>query len=296
MNIGPAPQRNWDWRAAANFMCGGAGSGLMIAASVTAIAAGAGERSAALAATLLIMTGLGCVWFELGRPLRFLNVFRNPRTSWMSRESWVAVALVPAGLAAAWSGNAAVLTVVAILAAMFLYCQARMLAAGRGIPAWRVAQVVPLIVTTGLAEGTGILLILGWLVAGPGPSSPEGPLAAAALVLIGLRALAWERYRRALSAGAPVAAVEVIAGWTRPFHLLGGILPVLLLLVSLNPAVPDGVLAAAGGLCLVLSGWRLKYVIVVRAAYNQGFALAHSPQRGGGLAGPGIRPGWSGQR
>ncbi len=292
MSVGPARQRNWDWRAASNFMFGGSGSSLMIAASVTAIIAGTGERLAALMAVLLIVTGLGCVWFELGRPLRFLNVFLNPRTSWMSRESWVAVALVSTGVLAAWTGKLAVLTVAAIMAAMFLYCQARMLAASRGIPAWRVPQAIPLFVSTGLAEGTGFLLLLQWLVPRIGVPAPEHGTIAAALALIVLRAFAWERYRRALSAGAPVDTLKVIAGWTQPFHLFGGVLPFLLLLVSLNPAVPGGLLAAAGGLCMAVSGWRLKYLIVVPAACNQGFALVHSPARGGGLPGPGSQPGW----
>jgi hypothetical protein len=47
-------------------------------------------------------------------------------------------------------------------AAAFLYCQARILRAAMGIPAWRGPWVVPLIVVSGLAEGGALL----WLVQG----------------------------------------------------------------------------------------------------------------------------------
>jgi phenylacetyl-CoA:acceptor oxidoreductase subunit 2 len=30
----PKQQRNWDWRAAANFICGGAGGGLLLVAAL----------------------------------------------------------------------------------------------------------------------------------------------------------------------------------------------------------------------------------------------------------------------
>ena len=98
------------------------------------------------------------MWLEIGRPTRALHVFFNPRTSWMSREAFVATLLFPAGLAAA-AGLAPFAWLSALLALAFVYCQARILKAARGIPAWREPLVVPLIVTTGLAEGGGLFLL-----------------------------------------------------------------------------------------------------------------------------------------
>jgi hypothetical protein len=46
------------------------------------------------------------------------------------------------------------------MAGAFLYCQARILRAAKGIPAWRTPWVVPLIVLSGLAEGGALLLLL----------------------------------------------------------------------------------------------------------------------------------------
>ena len=38
--------------------------------------------------------------------------------------------------------------------------------------------------------------------------------------------------------------------------------------------------AALAGIAALLTGWRLKYVLVTRAALNQGFALPRLPVRG----------------
>ena len=42
-----------------------------------------------------IGAGLTCVWLEIGRPLRAINVFFHPQTSWMTREGIVAVPINP---------------------------------------------------------------------------------------------------------------------------------------------------------------------------------------------------------
>ncbi|MGB3429111.1 MAG: hypothetical protein WBA53_13160, partial [Burkholderiaceae bacterium] len=93
MSFGPKPwqQTSWDWRAAGNFIGGGAGTGLVM---FTAVSGVQGTVAAVLLLAGLALVGLGltCVWAELGRPLRALHVFFNPRTSWMMRESIAATA------------------------------------------------------------------------------------------------------------------------------------------------------------------------------------------------------------
>ena len=49
---------------------------------------------------------------------------------------------------------------------------------------------------------------------------------------------------------------------------------------------------AVAGLLAVLTGWALKFTIVVRAAFNQGFALPRLPDRGSGPSGLAVKPGW----
>ena len=52
-------------------------------------------------------------------------------------------------------------------------------------------------------------------------------------------------------------------------------------------------LAALAGAAAIAGGWRLKFVVIARAAYNQGFALPLTPVRGAGEPGQGDKPGWS---
>jgi phenylacetyl-CoA:acceptor oxidoreductase subunit 2 len=153
-------QKHWDVRAALNFMLGGAGAGLMI---WTALMQVRSPYPVALSLAL-VAAGLFAVWLEIGRKLRALHVFFNPFTSWMTRESFAALLLFTLGLASLM--DASFLPAAAIAAGAFLYCQARILRAAKGIPAWRTPWVVPLIVISGLAEGGALLLLLQGNVAG----------------------------------------------------------------------------------------------------------------------------------
>lgn len=240
-------QRHWDARAAANFMLGGAGSGLMIAALFVADPA-----VPVILSLALIAGGLAAVWLETGRKLRALHVFFNPFTSWMTRESFAAVVLFALGISFVLTREPLLLYAAALAAFAFLYCQARILRASKGIPAWRAPQVVLLIVLTGLAEGTGIALLF---------SSERFLLMLFALAVIA-RVIAWWRYRAAVTTG----ALEV------PGKVLVWIGTVAALALVLAPPL-------AGLAALAAGGW-LKFALVTRASFNQGFSLPHLPVRG----------------
>jgi len=253
-------QKHWDARAALNFMLGGTGAGLMIAA---ALAHPAGPAPVALALAL-VAAGLGAVWLEIGRKLRALNVFFNPFTSWMTRESLAALAFFALGGAALW--RPALLPAAALAALAFVFCQGRILYAAKGIPAWRAPQVVLLIVAASLAEGAGLALLFA---AGP------LPLSWFALALV-LRALAWTRY----AAAAPAKALEAPG---KMLLQVGTVGPLLLVLVASEVA---GAPQLAGAVALGTGLW-LKFALVTRAAANQGYALPRLPVRG---ARPGSQP------
>jgi len=287
--IRPWHQTNWDARAAANFIGGGSGSGLLIAAAV-AHAAGAPYRALALAALALIAVGLTCVALEIGRPWRALNVFFHPQTSWMTRESLVAVPLFAAGAAALWQDGGAYAWAAAALAAAFLWCQAQILRAAKGIPAWRAPWVVPLILSTGLVEGAG-LLAMACALASPVHALAR-PVSAALVALLVLRAVVWQTYRARLDA--PKRALAALDRAAPLFHRVGDWVAALLAAIAALLA-PDAVaapLGAVAGAIAVAAGWRLKFVLVARAGFNQGFALPHLPVRGSGTPGPSAKPGW----
>ncbi len=280
--VGPARQTNWDWRAAGNFICGGTGSGLLVAAALAA-PFGVTDRGLVLSALALIALGLFLVWLELGRRWRSFNVMFNPGTSWMSRESMAAAPLFAAGLAGAWLGWGVLVLAAAACALAFLYCQARVIGESKGIPAWREPLAVPLIVVTGVTEGGGLFLAAG---------GELEPFAAAALVvLVALRMWLWRSYRGRLAEGAPAATLDALERANLPVTLVGHMGPVILLAAALVMPAASGVLFPAAGLAALLGGWHLKFTIIVGAAFNQGFALPRSPERGG-LEGPAAKPGW----
>jgi len=285
--LGPTLQTRWDWRAAGNFIFGGTGTGLMAIAAAMALM-GHANTFFGLVASLFVAAGLGLVWLEIGRPMRSMNVFKNPNTSWMTREGMIATVLLPLGLLAMFLDSTPILIAAAVFAVAFMFAQAQILHAAKGIPAWRTNQIIALICTTGLAEGAGIFLIGLALF---GSTIPE-LVWIIAITLIGLRILAWEHYRGVLRRAAPEGTLKALRSISIPFHLLGLFIPFGTAMVAVLNDVYQLPLAIVTGLCITLSGWLCKYTIIIHAAYSQGYAITHSPARGGGTAGPGIQPGW----
>jgi len=294
--VEPWHQKHWDWKAAANFMTGGAGPGLFVGAAIAALTIGSsrapGVTMVGLTALALIGFGLLMVLLKIGRPLRAIFVLRQPQRSWMSREAWVAGALFPLALVALWSGSVALWLAAAVLALLFLYCQAMILREAKGIPAWRAAPIVPLIVATGLTEGAGLLLATSVLL----PSlAPLAMAAAVATVLFGaIRALAWIAYHGALARdGAPIKSLAVLDGYRRWLLIAGLILPTVA--IAAGSAFLDlrAALFLFAGLSAAAAGLVFKFVLITCAGFNQGFALPHTPVRGTGHAGPAVKPGWS---
>ena len=282
----PRLQRNWDTRAACNFIGGGSGTGLLLAAA-GAFATGWPYFAAGILAAALIGFGLSMVWLEIGRPLRALNVFFHPQTSWMSREAFLAFpVLALAGLAVLLDqpfvrlplhahGSVAVLALAAAaLGLAFLYCQARILHASRGVPAWSEPALQWVIATTAIAEGLGLLLLLS-LAVGPPPTWAV----AAAIVALAARAGTWERYRHRVKLNAPAQAAAVLDRASSSIHLFGN-LPVAILLIG-SLTMPSMIApAAVAGLLLFATGAYLKFIIVTRAAFTHGFSVPFMPVRG----------------
>lgn len=277
MSYGPRPwlQRAWDWRAAANFMAGGAGSGLVVATCLAG-----GPHGLFAAGALLVGAGLLAVWAEIGRPWRALNVFRHARRSWMTREALVAPPLLVAALVAAFAGPAApALAAVAALLALglalaFVYCQGRILQAARGIPAWRSRYTTPLVVATALAEGAGLWLLLA------GRPATLAMWAGLGLALVA-RSVLWSAWRNSLAeASRAQAAVDDAGRVVKPATLLPLAAALLVVLAPMPRELGLVLQWAAGALALAGGAW-FKYTLVTRAAFNQGFAIPHPPVRGG---------------
>jgi phenylacetyl-CoA:acceptor oxidoreductase subunit 2 len=259
------------WRAPAvlNFVLGGMGAGLYLAA----VAAAAGGPPGALVAGLgpaLVLAGFAAVATEAGRPWRGPRVLRRVRSSWMSREAWLGgafVAFAGADLAApgvAWRALAAV------AAGGLAVSQGFMLRRARGVTAWDVSLLPPLFLVSALASGAGLLAIL---MAARGGVDPTVLALLALLNAIG--ASLWLAYVRwpagsafarataALRAG-PLALALVAGGYAAPF--------VLNVLALAWPATASPAGLAAGALMVTGQG-ALKWTLVTRIGFLRPIVL-----------------------
>jgi Fe-S-cluster-containing dehydrogenase component/DMSO reductase anchor subunit len=289
--VEPALQQHWNWKAAGNFLCGGAGAGLLAFTAIAGLV-GAPVLAPALAALVIMAAGLSLLMFKIGRPLRFIYVLRQPQRSWMTREAWIAGLLFPVAIVALWFDSRVLLAVAAIIGLVFLFCQAKMLEQAKGIPAWRNPTIIALIMATGLTEGGGLFLFVAAVL--PRLASLATPASVALILLVAIRSWTWLRYLSALKIeSAPTRSLEILGNCHFWFLAFGSVLPLALLVLGLLFSGAAAVLFALAGLLVFATGWLLKFIIITRAGYNQGFALNHTPVRGSGLAGPAVKPGWT---
>jgi Fe-S-cluster-containing dehydrogenase component/DMSO reductase anchor subunit len=257
-HIEPRHQQHWDWKAAMNFILGGSG------ASLYALAALYDIPYLGLLGLGMVAFGLLILLFKIGRPFRFLYVLRQPQRSWMSREAWIAALLFPLGGLHILTGSFLIGLLGALTAIVLLFSQAMILKESKGVPAWRTPHIIALIVVTGLAEGVAILSLVH-----------AAPILLAGLLCV--RGLTWWVYLWSLRRdGAPIRTLDVLRQ-ANPWMIGGGVvLPLALIAANLTPVA---------SLAVVISGFWLKFSLVTRAGYQQGFAI----QRAGGV----IKPGWS---
>lgn len=289
-------QRFWDFRAAMNFTMGGLGSGLAVAACLAWLLGAVGHAALValyLAAGVAIAAGLGFVFMEIGRKERFYYAILRPQSSWMSREVYAVGALYGLILLDLLMPAAALDLLIGIAAAAFLFCQARILHAGKGIPAWRVALMPWMLVLSGLFEGVAVLLAV-IAVAPPGAALAPWLLGlGAALAIVNL--VLWQAYRRgAADAGIGPFAQREIAALTPWLHGIGHVLPALCLAGALVAGTELArLLAVLAGVAAVAGGGLWKFTIITRAGHQQGFNLAKLPQRGSGKRAAPVRLGAS---
>lgn len=281
--VGPR-QTLWDWRAAMNWIFGGVGSGLAVAAWLAALVGAVPAASVpamhVLAAAIMAL-GLFFVFLKIGRKLRFWRALARPQTSWMTREIYAVAAFYPAVLANLLWPSAWLALAGGVLALAFLFCQAKILHLARGVPAWRAPLVPWMILASGLFEGLGLLgllVALGWRAGPPGAALP---LAGLALAVV--NALLWAAYRRgAQAAGIVPLARRVIERLAAPLHLAGHALAALAFAAALVHPPRALLYLGIAGTAAIVQGAVWKFTLIVRAGYQQGYLLPAVPQRGSG--------------
>jgi phenylacetyl-CoA:acceptor oxidoreductase 26-kDa subunit len=268
--FGSKLQTHWDWRAAGNFMFGGTGGALIL---MSAAASYPNPLPLALGLQALAFIGLGLllVWLEIGRPWRALHVFFHPQTSWMTREGSVATILIPLALAGLFMEIPGLVALSGILGLAYLFCQGRILLASKGIPSWREPAVLPLIMSTGLSEGSGLLILTLYAI---GMAPIQGWVFFSFIAFLAFRTYAWSTYLAKLNGSkAPKNTLSVLNG-IDPLMLWGSnVVPIVLLLTSMFLSSYTGLLSCLAALLAVVGGWYMKFIIVARASQVQGYSL-----------------------
>ncbi len=290
-------QTFWDWRAAMNWCFGGLASGAAFLAWVLYLAADLPAPALAwfnFGAGALMCVGLFFVFLKIGRKMRFWRAITRFQTSWMTRELYVVPIFGAGVLAGLFTHHAVAFAVAGIAALAFLFCQAMILFKARGIPNWRVPLMPWMIIATGLLEGAGLICAAGavtiWVILGGEAgnllllAATVGGIqwaAAAGIVLALVNAVLWHLYRTtAKSRGIPPLSRNVLNGVSLPLHLIGHVLVILGFAVGLFAPALMGFLV--GGLAAIAGGFLWKFTAIVRASYQQGFAMPMVPGRGSG--------------
>ena len=289
-------QTFWDYRAAMNFILGGMGSGfafLSMAGYFFWDLSQAALLDIYVLAGVLMATGLTFVFLEIGRKLRFLHVLLRPHSSWMSREAYVA-GLFYLALLLDWLWPRVWLhVVIGIAAVAFLYCQARILYAAKGIPAWRAPLIPWMICSSGLLEGLGCYALWHGFEPATIPFVPE--LLGLGMLLAIASGTLWSAYRGTAKArGIPPLARAVLDRINPYLVWIGYALPLAGFTVLYTLAPGSWLLYLLTGLTAVLGGAIWKFIVVTRASYQQGFSLPRLPQRGSGNRAAPVRSEYSG--
>lgn len=273
-------QEFWDFRAAMNFIMGGMGSGFIVMAATLTLQGYvplATMAQAAPAGGACIAIGLFFVFLEIGRKLRAFNVVLKPGSSWMTREVYVVAALYPLLALTWWQPSMAGVAAFGLSGLAFLYCQARILHAGKGVPAWRAPLIPPLICATGLSEGGGLVLLAATVTGAPVALDVVAVAASAAtIVTAGL----WLAYVRGAKANRIPPLARDVLGRVTPIYLGGQAVALIGLTIGLGWSL--GVLVTLSGLLMVACGAWWKFAVITRASFQQGFVLPKIPQRGSG--------------
>ena len=275
-------QTFWDYRAAMNFVFGGMSSGVVVAATLCHFFFGLSSQTLL---TLYVIAGIGMaiglffVFLEIGRKARFLLVVLRPQTSWMTRETYAVAIFYPALLADLVWPTPQLHLLLSLVALCFLFCQARILYAAKGVPAWRVDLIPTMLLMAGLMEGVALLGIGAgiWFDTFRGSAFF---ISICGLILTLCNAWLWQRYvKKASHSGLPPLARAELRKITPTLRIVGHLLPLVFFVLAI---VFNPVFFLVAGIASIVGGFIWKYTLITRASYLQGFALPKMPQRGSG--------------
>lgn len=257
------------------FFLSGLGAGVFLTAAACRIFGGESyskiEKTAAIAAPILLIPGLMCLMFDLGRPFRFFNmiIHFNP----MSVASWgvwvmnifMAISVVYAFLHL--TGRAEKAKPLAY--AGFVFAPAVGLYSGvllyqmRGYELWHSALVPPIFLVSAIASGLAVVLLLS----GSAPSEQTRALSRALAIAVGVDLVLALTELLTLGLGgaekAEVANVIMSGGYGFLFVGIYVILGLALPLAVLARPRPGRAAQAAAAVLVLAGTLAMRYVIVM---------------------------------
>jgi len=289
LQVEAKPQTARGLRVVLWYLFMGLGSGLYVNQLLFGIDAGRmiGLPLANVLGIILLGISALILMEDLGKPLRFLGVLRNVRSSWISRGAVAdfiflflgSLLILPyltvggqqplAGLPwAPGSGLALFMTWMVGAAALFIIVYPGIeLSSSRSIPFWNTILVPLQFLGSALASAAGAAYLLGSL-------APSRVTAIVALISV-LTTLAFSfahiQSARSQQGAARISADKVMQGSLAPYFLwgnlvLGLMLPGLVLALHLARALPGGLLALAA--MLLLAGNFLAKYALIKAGYH----------------------------
>ena len=271
----PVKQKTWGRLAAANFIIGGAGVGFYLvgffqALMITGSASFFESLPFGLMPPLLISSGFIFLAIEAGRPLRGCFAFSHPRLSWISRETIAFCIFIPSALLDLLMPHPSIKLLAVIAALGLLISQGFIVYRARAVTAWNVPIIPIFFMTSSLASGYGLLLLLEAL----GGSYPDQRMAIIGFIFAGLNLVIWYVYVSGYRSTPFFSATQML----RRSHSmiltvgLGHIIPLLLLLILLLPLrfIVEPLLcffAAISGALLCIGGAGQKVGIIISSGY-----------------------------
>ena len=220
-----------------------------------------------LVAAGCVSFGLLAVGAEAGRPFRARFLLGNLQRSWMSRETLAAILFVPLALLTSIVHSAALSGLAAASAGMFIISQGFILYRSRAIPAWNMAIVPSLFITSAFAGGSGLLLIVSQEIAAGLSIAVLLTFAVCAAVDLFL----WGLYLYWPTTDLVEAATEPLRKGRSILWIIGAgrILPMFLLLIALlpDPTTTSQFSLTIAGVALFMGSWSQKEAIIRGCGY-----------------------------
>jgi len=274
-------QKVWGWPVVANFILAEAAGGFYILSFLKVKIEGtAGDATPSVAYHLLVPAAMVCLGFiclkiKSKRSLRACDLLRSIRTSWMSRE-FLAGTLFVAALFLTSLFPHPVLRILGAGAALgLMLSQGFIVYSARGVPAWNVAIIPLVFLTSGFVSGGGLMFVLlDW-------ATTERSFAVMGIVCVAMNLVIWllylhwsfdREFRQATEALRRPNALIVTVG-------VGHFLPVcLLFLVVMRPGFGSGaglpaIATSIAALAMITGSFRQNADIILKAGYKKEIAF-----------------------